>query len=282
MRVFMRNSIIKKFVSAVLTAVLLSAVPFDALAGTPNDGINGGVFSDPDTLTWTTNDGTDITYGRGPRFCDVHPEITDPEYYLKNIVSLTGEKAGVYINIDAENNQDMETEELKKFVNSFDWIHSDELTRASQVHDRISNGYHGNTYEYPDFNHAERFPLLVNKKGQCGDFSDEFMKLARFVGLECETYTPSYLHQACLLRINDQWFATDPTSSLPFLSNSKTFPVDYHTEINRYEEKADEKWDVYIKENPDSWVAKLDGLDKRLAAGEITAEEYHSIWQQMK
>ncbi|WP_368373871.1 hypothetical protein, partial [[Clostridium] symbiosum] len=63
----------------------------------------------------------------------------------------------------------------------------------------------------------------ISRKGVCGDFSEEFQYLAKFVGLECEVYTPSYLHQACLLKINGQWFATDPTGTDPFLSNGKTY-----------------------------------------------------------
>lgn len=271
-----QENFITMITTTVLTTALLVATPLVAMAGQPNTGINGGQFTDFNTLTWTTNDGTDMTYGRGPVFSEVHPEITDPEYYLKNPVALTGDDKGFYFN--ALNNPTEVVEELKAFVNSFDWIHSDELTRATMVHDRISNGFHENVYAYPETANTGGFPLLMNGKGMCGEFSDEFMMLARFVGLECETYTPSYLHQACLIKISGQWFAMDPTKPDPFLSNSKTYPVDYETEKNRYALESDAKWDAYLKENPNSSLEKQFDMMDRLANGEITLDEYNAMW----
>lgn len=223
---------------------------------------NGGYCSDVNNLTWTFDDGTVITYGRGSRFCDMHSEITDPEYYLKAVSYYPDE---VF-------------QELQKFVNSFDWIHSDELTRAIMVHNRIANGYHGNVYASPE---NISFPVLMREKGQCRDFSSEFTDLAHFVGLECETYTPSYLHQACLIKINGQWFATDPTSGLPFLSNSNIHPVDYETEYHRWEREEGERWDVYRSENPDSWATRIDEMNKQLATGVITEEQYDIMYEKL-
>lgn len=265
------------FVASVLTILLTMALPITALA---NPGIEEGHFSDFETLTWTTWDGVSTTYGRGPVFSDIHPEITDPEYFLKNKVYLTGKDDGIYINVDAENNQDAVVIELKKFVNSFDWIHSDELTRATKVYERIANGQHGNVYASSESENAGGFPLLINGKGQCRDFSDEFMKLARFVGLECETYEPFYMHQACLVKISGQWFATDPTggdAQLPFLSNAVTYPVDYETEKNRYAKESDAKREQFYAENPDSWVTRINEMDRQLAAGEITEQQYDEM-----
>ena len=73
-----------------------------------------------------------------------------------------------------------------------------------------------------------------------------------------QVYTPSYLHQACLLKINGQWFATDPTGTEPFLSNGKTYPVDDETEKNRYALESDAKREKYFAENPDSLVTIID------------------------
>ncbi len=245
------------------------------MAGTPNTGVNGGQFTDLTALTWTANDGTDIVYGRGPRFCDVHPEITDPEYYLKEAVLYPGEAVGA-VNSQGQPKAQFSpeaVEELKRWLHSFDWLHADELTRATMVHDRISNGYHGNVYEYPE--PVNGFPVLVKGKGMCGDFSGEFQRMANYVGLECETYTPFYLHQACLLKINGQWFATDPTSNLPFLSNAKTYPVDYQTEKERYGKEVD----TGIQKEIDS--QSLSGLifeaNQKTMEGTITEEDWMRV-----
>lgn len=268
------KKIVSMFTTTIISAALLISTPFTAIAGQPNTGINGGQFTDWNTLTWTANDGTETTFGRGPKFSDIHPDVTDPEYFLKGYYQQEGGYWDSPYHREASTYNEPLANELKAFVHSFDWLNSDELTRANMVHDRISNGYHGNTYEHS----AEAFTVLMTGKGVCGDFSEEFQYLAKFVGLECEVYTPSYLHQACLVKINGHWFATDPTSTLPFLSNAKTYPVDYETEKNRYDKESDAEWDAYKKENPDSWAVKINEMDRQLAAGEITDQQYDEMY----
>ena len=266
-----RNRIFSLITTTVLTAALLVVAPFTAAAGQPNTGINGGQFTDFNTLTWTANDGTDFVYGRGPRFCDVHPEITDPEYFLKGYYQQEGGSWDSPYHMEASTYNEPLANELKAFVHSFDWLHSDELTRANMVHDRISNGCYGNTYEHS----PEPFTVLMTGKGVCADFSEEFQYLAKFVGLECEVYTPSYLHQACLLKINGQWFATDPTGTDPFLSNAKTHPVDYQTEKERYGKEVDAE----IQKEIDS--QSLSGLiseaNQKTVQGIITEEDWMKV-----
>ena len=109
---------------------------------------------------------------------------------------------------------DVYKRQLQKFVNSFDWLHSDEKTRLLYVHNRIANGEGGfNQNHYGSPEEAKDFPVLEGGVGVCRDFAEEFQFLCRIVGLECVTYTPEYLHDACLVRIGTQWYATDPTSS---------------------------------------------------------------------
>lgn len=259
-----RNRIVA--LSIILSVFMIEALPSTAFAEM-NSGVNGGYFSNFDTLTWTANDGTVTTYGRGSKFCDVRPDVTDPEYFLKEY------------NLETEGSYSPEiVSELKTFVRSFDWIHSDELTRATMVHDRIGNGCHGNTYEHS----SEDYSVLMTGKGTCGNFSGEFRNLARFVGLECEVYTPSYLHQACLIKINGQWFATDPTGAEReglFLSNAVTYPVDYETEYNRYEQELEEKWKTEYSANPENPNAKANMMYLKLATGEITVEQCNAMWE---
>lgn len=266
----------------VLTTALLVSAPIVVMAGQPNTGINGGQFTDFNTLTWTNNDGTDMTYGRGPVFSEVHPEITDAEYYLKEAVLYPGEAIGSLNSQEKPkaNYPEQSVNAIRDFLNSFDWIHSDELARAEKVYNRIALGYNKNSYGFGDS--SVNFTVLETGTGICGDFAREYTMLAKFVGLECEVYTPSADHEACLIELNGHWFSLDPTSGTPIYSNNTTYPVDYETEKNRYALESDAKWEKYKAENPDSWAVKLDELDKRLAVGEITAEEYNTIWEQIK
>lgn len=267
----MKRRSAKGILAIAMAVVLTAALPFGAFAGigmrwVGEDGTstNGGYFSDTDNFTWTANDGTVSTYGRGQKFSDVRPDVTDPEYFLKEANLL---ESGAYApEIVAE---------LRAFVNSFDWIHSDELTRANMVHDRISNGHHGNVYKYPE---GSWYSVLMTGTGQCRDFSGEFKSLAKFVGLECEVYTPSDMHQACLIKISGQWFAIDPTASNPFFSNDKMHPVDYETEYYRWEKEVDAKWEAEAAENPDGLTTlKLMELNRQLAAGIITNEQFEAL-----
>ena len=179
-------------------------------------------------------------------FSDQHPEINDREYYLREMV-LYPEDSGEIFNAKGEpkaNYSESAVAELKKFVNGFDWIHADEKTRLKYVHDRIANGeggFNNNHYGNPD--RTKNLPVLESGVGVCRDFATEFKILCQSVGLECVTYTPQFLHEACLVKIGIQWYATDPTSSLPLFSNSKTYPVDYETEYYRYENEKKEKYE---------------------------------------
>lgn len=271
----MKKKRIKVLFTATLAMVLTVALPLTVMAKQDNK-VNGGGFTNLETLTWTANDGTVTAYGRGPRFCDVYPEITDPEYFLKEMVRYQGEEVAP-LNSKGQPKSDYGDEvlaELKVFVNSFDWIHADELTRANMVHDRVSNGYHGNTYNSPQ---ASSFSVLLTGTGQCGDFSSEFQRLAKYVGLECEVYDPSYMHQACLIKISGQWFATDPTSSLPFLSNSKTHPVDYETEYNRYDKELEAEQNAFYAANPDSSVTLITEAARKTADGFLTDADWAKV-----
>lgn len=271
----MKTKLFRRFTATALAMIFMTALPLTASADT-NTYANGGAFTDKNTLTWTANDGTVTTYGRGPVFSDVHPDITDPEYYLKGYYEQEGGSWDAPYHRDSSTYNDALAQELKAFVHSFDWIHSDELTRATMVHDRIANGHYGNVYASAE--NISGFPLLMKGKGQCGDFSGEFKYLAKFVGLECETYAPFYMHQACLIKISGQWFATDPTGASPFLSNAKTHPVDYETEVNRYAKEAEAEREKSYIENPDSWATRIDMMDRQLMAGEITEAQYDEMY----
>lgn len=239
--------------TAVLAAAMIVAGGFSAYAG--NQGTHGGEWKDTESLRWEWQNGEMSFYGNGSIFSEQHPEISDPEYYLKEAVRYPGE-ANPGWNTKGEpkaNYSWASVEELQKFVNSFDWIHLDEKTRLLYVHNRIANGEGGfNQNHYGSPEEAKDFPVLEGGVGVCRDFAEEFQFLCQIVGLECVTYTPEYLHDACLVRIGTQWYATDPTSSLPLFSNAKTYPVDFETEFYRYENKEREQRRKEYEADPDS------------------------------
>lgn len=126
--------------TAVLAAAMIAAGGFSAYAG--NQGTHGGEWKDTESLRWEWQNGEMSFYGNGSIFSEQHPEISDPEYYLKEAVRYPGE-ANPGWNTKGEpkaNYSWASVEELQKFVNSFDWIHLDEKTRLLYVHNRIANG----------------------------------------------------------------------------------------------------------------------------------------------
>ena len=264
----------KKFGKIMVNAVMAATMAFTTVgsATAANNAVNGGMFVDFDNLVWENNDGTVMNYGRGPVFSDVHPEITDPEYYLKELVQYP-ENAGQSVynsrGMPKANYRPEVVAELRKFVNSFDWIHSDELTRAQKVHDRVGNGANGNYYQAD----STGFCVLLKGHGVCGDFADEFVYLCNLVGLECVKYTPSQMHAACLLKIGNQWFATDPTSTLVFLSNAKTHPVDFETEYHQFEKECEAEWENGYAEGMDNPAMFIQRVNLEFAAGKITEAE---------
>ncbi len=236
---------------------------------------NGGYWSNQDSMEWTFEDGRAEIYSRGPVFGELHPEITDPEYYLNERFCLAG--------AEGEGNQgkepltEKEMEQLGEFLHSFDWIHADEAFRAEKVYERIANGHSGNQYKMPDPSlYSSRFPILTGGFGLCENFADEYADLAALTGLQCEAYDSDLNHRACLLKIDGQWFRVDPTSSSTFFSNTSFCPADYEREKKRVREASKEKWDTYFKKYPDSRLAEDFLMMDRLARGEITAEEYNS------
>ena len=254
----------------MITTMLVSiTVPAHAaISGTRFD--NEGTWSDQNNLTWTFYKGESVTIGRGPVFSDVHPEITDPEYYLKEAVLYPGEASGT-LNSSGQlksNYSEGTLPLLQEFVNSFDWIHADELTRLQKVHDRIANGRNGNEDQHSGKTiPAVSFSVLQHKIGVCQDYAEEFKRLANYVGLECETYSSGPLHAACLVKINGQWLTVDPFIITSLYDNTVTIPVDFETEYNRYSnEVKSSEWYQQQMQQVD-W-------QKQAENGEITWEEY--------
>jgi len=244
---------------------------FAATFGSIGDSAAKGTWSDTNNLTWTWWDGSgSVVIGAGPKFGDVHPEIIDPEYFLKENICYPEE------NVGARNSQGQPkagyTEGtlplLQEFVNSFDWIHSDEVTRLKKVHDRLANGKNGNTTARDGF--GVSFTVLQNKQGACGNYAWEFAKLCKYVGLECVSYTPMYMHTACLVKINNQWITVDPYIETGLFDNGCTVPVDFEIEFNRHDNET---------RNSAEFKAVMDMAEaqRKAEAREITWTEYFQL-----
>lgn len=262
--------IYKSIIATVMAMATLTATVFPAYAAQFGNVLDGnGIWSDTNNLTWTFNNGGSVTIGRGPVFSNVHPEITDPEYFLKESILYPGETIGAKNSAGGYKADYSEALPLlQEFVNSFDWIHSDELTRLQKVFERIANGQSGNTEGSPV---ASSFPVLQYGKGVCMSFASDFQRLASYVGLESVTYDQSAVHVACLVKINGQWITVDPYVNSPLFNNLRTVPVDYETEYNRYANEVNSsQWYQDQKEE----FARADELKRRWEAGELTEEEY--------
>lgn len=257
-----------------MAVLLAGAGAFSALAA--EGYVNGGYWSNQDMMEWTLQDGTAKRYDRGAVFGELHPEITDPEHYLKEMFCLAGtNREGSQ---EKECLTEAEIKQLEEFLHSFDWIHSDEVTRAEKIYDRIANGHSGNQYRMPDSSlRSSRFPILTGGFGVCENFADEYAGLASLTGLQCEAYDSDINHRACLLKIGERWFRVDPTSSSAFFSNLSFCPVDYESEKKRVSAESEKKWNAYFKKHQDSRLKEDFLMMDRLAEGEITAEEYN-LW----
>lgn len=219
-------------------------------------------------LEWTDWDGTVYAIGRGPKFSEVHPEITDAEYFLKQNINYPGDQLGNKPDGTPKASYDeVSIGLLQEFVGSFDWINADEYTRVRKVYDTIARGRNGNR---EGAGKGASFDVLQHKTGVCADYASDFQRLASYVGLECVYYSPSYLHAACLVKINGQWITVDPYMPNDFFDNTITMPVDFEAEYYRYGKEIRES-EEYKRQ-----MEQID-LQRKAEAGEITWMEYYRI-----
>lgn len=179
--------------------------------GSKYDASAKGYWSDEHNLTWTWYGKSEyVIIGNGPKYSDLDPEVTDREALLKDYVNYPGEGLTNF-NHRGEPKANVDEEVLlllREFVNSFDWIHSDELTRVKAVYERIAAGRNGNRYGSSGSS-AGAWTVLRDQEGVCADDAREFKWLADYVGLECVIYEPEVLHAANMVRINGQWITVD-------------------------------------------------------------------------
>lgn len=237
------QKLIALLISTVLTGCMAMPVYADDAEipsgqfGSKYDALAKGYWSDEHDLTWTWYGKSEcVIIGNGPKYSDLYPEVTDREALLKDYVNYPGEGLTNF-NHRGEPKANVDEEVLlllREFVNSFDWIHSDELTRVKAVYERIAAGRNGNRYGSSGSS-AGAWTVLRDQEGVCADYAREFKWLADYVGLECVIYEPEVLHAANMVRINGQWITVDAQMGKDFFDNTVTLPVDFHIEYNRKE-----------------------------------------------
>ena len=219
----------------------------------------------------------DSVMGTGYIYSDQHPEVTDAEYLLREYYCYPGEPNTSYnsqgvLKVPYNNHMDEALPLLQEFVHSFDWIHSDERTRYQKVYQRIGLPYVGEKDPLSSSERNERFLALRQNRGMCSEISDEFAALCEIVGLECDTYLPSYAHQANLVRIGEQWYAVDPTQKRMSVCKAVDYDAEYNRSAREFEASPD-------GERMRQWRE----IGQRLEAGEITQEECerlnNELWQ---
>mgnify|MGYP000010877473 FL=1 len=223
-----------------------------------------------DTVCLPGADLTDVM-GSGFIFSDQHPEITDPEYYLKEWYNSPEEREQSILNVHGEyktpynNYMDEAYPLLQEFLHSFDWIHADEYTRYQKAFERVGAAYHGNVYDADaGYNRSkERWLVLRTGHGMCEQFSNELAELCKLVGVRCEAYQSSAYHKRCLVQIGEIWYVVDPTDN--GVKNCKA--VDYAAERDRY------KNEYFASEEAQKLQEQLD-MGEKAQKGEITWREY--------
>ena len=113
---------------AALAATMALSMCFPAMANEGNSGridrfkenrpkTQGcGNWIDQANLTWQFENEETATIGTGPRFSDEHPEITDPEYYLKQWVLYPGETSGTALDGTMKSNYSADLPLLQKYL----------------------------------------------------------------------------------------------------------------------------------------------------------------------
>lgn len=239
--------------------------------GSKYDAAAKGYWSDINNLTWTWFGGDSIIIGNGSKYIDLYPETTDREVLLKEYVNYPGE-GSMNLNIWGDpkaNFEDDALQLLKEFVHSFDWINSDELTRLKAVYSRISLGKNGNLYGSTKA-YAGTWTVLRYGEGICVDYAGEFKRLANYIGLECEVYSPQINHETCMVKVNGQWITVDPSLDLNLFNNLETVPVVFADEYNRSKNEYKES-DSYSK-----WDRHMSAVNQ-YECGEITYDELERI-----
>lgn len=280
---------LRKRMMAAMAAVMAISMSFPAMANAGNSGridrftenrpkTQGcGNWIDQANLTWQFENGETATIGTGPRFSDEHPDITDPEYYLKQWVLYPGETSGTAPDGTMKSNYSADLPLLQKYLQESDWIHKTEAERFWMIYDRLAVGHHGNKYAVSSSSIPYSFSVFSEGEGICRNYAADIERLAKFVGLESVTDNSSEMHETALVKVNGQWLYVDgvvDTGSNPHELCYAVIPVDFDTEYKRYERE------YFASDEYKNHMAYMDEAKKlfdRFSAGELTYLEYEML-----
>ena len=277
---------LRKSLIAAIAVTMAFSMCFPAIANEGNSGridrfkenrpkTQGcGNWIDQANLTWQFENGETATIGTGPRFSDEHPEITDPEYYLKQWVLYPGETSGTALDGTMKSNYSADLPLLQKYLQESDWIHKTEAERFWMIYDRLAVGHHGNQYGHSGAT-GHSFSVLADGMGVCGNYAADIERLAKFVGLEAVTDNSAYIHETALVKVNGQWLYVDgvvDTGNNPHELCYAVLPVDFNTEYKRYERELTSSSEYKEGETK---IQNQISLQERYWAGEMTNLEYY-------
>lgn len=280
---------LRKRMMAAMALAMAVSMSFPAMANAGNSGridrftenrpkTQGcGNWIDQANLTWQFENGETATIGTGPRFSDEHPDITDPEYYLKQWVLYPGETSGTAPDGTMKSNYSADLPLLQKYLQESDWIHKTEAERFWMIYDRLAVGHHGNKYAVSSSSIPYSFSVFSEGEGICRNYAADIERLAKFVGLESVTDNSSEMHETALVKVNGQWLYVDgvvDTGSNPHELCYAVIPVDFDTEYRRYERE------YFASDEYKNHMAYMDEAKKlfdRFSAGELTYLEYEML-----
>ena len=119
------------------------------------------------------------------------PEISDPEYYLKEAVRYPGKQ--IRGGIRRENRKQIiaglrskNCRNLSIVLTGFIWMKKRVFCMCITGLRNGEGGFNQNHYGSPE--EAKDFPVLEGGVGVCRDFAEEFQFLCQIVGLECDLH----------------------------------------------------------------------------------------------
>lgn len=160
---------------------------------------------------------------------------------------------------------------INEFLNSYNFSSADDYSKAKAVYERIAAGFNGNIYDASTTGttrYADHMQILDYKKGICHDFAEDYVTLARLVGLSADTYQPTLSHEEVLVKISGNWYKLDPSSGNSF--EAALMEADYDSHINMAE---DNFWNSDAGERS----KKANEYSEKWQRGEISYDEFVSL-----
>ena len=160
---------------------------------------------------------------------------------------------------------------ITEFLNSRNFSSMDDYSKAKTVFERIAAGHSGNVYDASTTGitkYATHLQILDYGRGVCHDFAVDYVTLARMVGLQADTYQPTFTHEEVLVKLNGQWYTLDPSTGNNF--EAELTPANYEEKIHMAE-------DNFWNSDEGQRALKRNEYSAMWHRGEITSEECDAL-----